>query len=168
MTSYQRKSPCGDKTILRPSHLHNGISYTGKMTFLYWIRALYFICWGTQEVDWTCTLHGNRCMEYLLTHHPDDNLISYVCPQLLAPALKLVHLGLSGNRLLEIADLRKPARMQLTVLYMNENPSPVPHQSVLDTVCARWQLSAGGVGGHLPCGWWRYRDRYNTYRRMHL
>ena len=40
-TSYQyRKSHCGDKTILRPSYLHNGISYTGKMTSLYWIRAL--------------------------------------------------------------------------------------------------------------------------------
>ena len=40
MTSYQyRKSHCGDKTILRPSYLHNGISYTGKMTNLYWIGA---------------------------------------------------------------------------------------------------------------------------------
>ena len=25
--------------ILRPSYLHNGISYTGKMTYLHWIRA---------------------------------------------------------------------------------------------------------------------------------
>ena len=41
MSSYQyRKCHCGDKTILRPSYLHNGISYTGKMTSLYWIRAL--------------------------------------------------------------------------------------------------------------------------------
>ena len=40
MTSYQyRKSHCGDKTILRPSYLHNGISYTGKMISLYWIGA---------------------------------------------------------------------------------------------------------------------------------
>ena len=40
MPSYQyRKSHCGDKTILRPSYLHNGISYTGKTTSLYWIRA---------------------------------------------------------------------------------------------------------------------------------
>ena len=30
---------CGDKTILRPSYLHNGISYTDKMTSLYWIRT---------------------------------------------------------------------------------------------------------------------------------
>ena len=40
MPSYQyRKSHCGDKRILRPSYLHNGISYTGKMASLYWIRA---------------------------------------------------------------------------------------------------------------------------------
>ena len=36
--SYQyRNSHCGYKKILRPSYLHNGISYTGKMTSLYWI-----------------------------------------------------------------------------------------------------------------------------------
>ena len=41
MSSYQyKKSQCGDKTILRPSYLHNGICYTGKIISLYWIRAL--------------------------------------------------------------------------------------------------------------------------------
>ena len=40
MTSYQyRKSHCGDKTVVRSSYLHNGISYTGKMSSLYWIGA---------------------------------------------------------------------------------------------------------------------------------
>ena len=40
ITSHQyRKSHCGDKTILRPSYLHNGISYTGKTISLYWIGA---------------------------------------------------------------------------------------------------------------------------------
>ena len=40
MSSYQyRKSHCGDKTIFRPSYLHNGISYTGKTSSVYWIRA---------------------------------------------------------------------------------------------------------------------------------
>ena len=40
-SSYQyRKSHYGDKTILRPSYLHNGISHTGKMTSLYWISPL--------------------------------------------------------------------------------------------------------------------------------
>ena len=41
MASYQyRKSHCGDKTVVRSSYLHNGISYIGKMSSLYWIRAL--------------------------------------------------------------------------------------------------------------------------------
>ena len=41
MPSYQyRKSHYGDKRIVRSSYLHNGISYTGKMTSLYWIKAL--------------------------------------------------------------------------------------------------------------------------------
>ena len=48
MLSYQyRKSHCGDKTILRSSYLHNGISYTGKMTSLYWIKLrVLFQYWG--------------------------------------------------------------------------------------------------------------------------
>ena len=38
MSSYQyRKSHCGDKTVVRSSYLHNGNSYSGKMTSLYWI-----------------------------------------------------------------------------------------------------------------------------------
>ena len=38
MSSYQyRKSRCGDKTVVRSSYLHNGISYTGKIASLYWI-----------------------------------------------------------------------------------------------------------------------------------
>ena len=47
MASFQhRKSHCGDKTILRPSYLHNGITYTGKTTSLYWIGAqLIFPFW---------------------------------------------------------------------------------------------------------------------------
>ena len=46
LSSYQyRKSHCGDKTILRPSYLHNGISYTDKMTSLCWIRAQVAWAW---------------------------------------------------------------------------------------------------------------------------
>ena len=41
MLSYQyRKSHCGDKTVVRSSYLHNGISYTGKMASLYWFSPL--------------------------------------------------------------------------------------------------------------------------------
>ena len=51
MTSYQyRKSHCGDKTILRPSYLHNGISYTGKTASLYWIGALDISSYGIDLV----------------------------------------------------------------------------------------------------------------------
>ena len=40
MPSYKyRKCHCGDKTIIRPSYLHNRISCTGKMASLYWIRS---------------------------------------------------------------------------------------------------------------------------------
>ena len=39
MPSYQyRKSHCGDKTVVRSSYLHNGISYSGKKSSLYWTR----------------------------------------------------------------------------------------------------------------------------------
>ena len=41
MAPYQyRKSHCGDKTISRSFNFHNGISYTGNRTSLYWIGAL--------------------------------------------------------------------------------------------------------------------------------
>ena len=40
MSSYQRrKFHCGDKMVVRSSYLHNGISCTGKIISLYWIRA---------------------------------------------------------------------------------------------------------------------------------
>ena len=53
MPSYlYRKSHCGDKTILRPSYLHSGISHTGKTTSLYWIRALV----SNVEPDASCDL----------------------------------------------------------------------------------------------------------------
>ena len=54
MTSYQyRKFHCGDKTILRPSYLHNRISYTGKMISLYWIRALLMTWAYPSPKSWT-------------------------------------------------------------------------------------------------------------------
>ena len=47
MSSYQyRKSHYGDKTVVRSSYLHSGISYSGKMTSLYRIRAQTAIQWA--------------------------------------------------------------------------------------------------------------------------
>ena len=41
LLTYQcRNTHCGDKMILWSSYLYNGISYTDKVTFLYWIRHL--------------------------------------------------------------------------------------------------------------------------------
>ena len=51
MSSYQcRKSHCGDKTVVRSSYLHSGISYTGKVTSLYWFdpldaKVFGWMCW---------------------------------------------------------------------------------------------------------------------------
>ena len=45
MWSYlYRKSHCGDKTVVRSSYLHNGISYTGKMASLYWTNTKSMVC----------------------------------------------------------------------------------------------------------------------------
>ena len=50
MPSYQyMKSHCGDKTVVRSSYLHNGISYTGKTASLYWIRGQ-----ESEDFTWRC------------------------------------------------------------------------------------------------------------------
>ena len=40
LIQYNRKFNSGDKTVVRSSYLHNGNSYTGKISSLYWIGAL--------------------------------------------------------------------------------------------------------------------------------
>ena len=50
MSSYPyRKSHCGDKTVVRSSYLHNGVSYTGKNISLYLIRAQYHLNQATAK-----------------------------------------------------------------------------------------------------------------------
>ena len=68
ISSYQyRKSHCGDKTVVRSSYLHNGISYTGKMISLYWIRAQIFIDSQTWPIKGKpCPIpHGHFSLKYL-------------------------------------------------------------------------------------------------------
>ena len=48
---------CCQKQILRPSYLQNGISYTGKMTSLYWIKAQVSRTWTCIYIPW----HSVRC-----------------------------------------------------------------------------------------------------------
>ena len=76
--SYQyRKSHCGDKTVVRSSYLHNGISYTGKMTSFYWISPLSDI-----DPDNMCNLHLMfRCKITSMWCHPVitlDNMFWWV------------------------------------------------------------------------------------------
>ena len=93
MSSYQyRKSYCGDKTILRPSYLHNGISYTGKTTSLYWIGALmlflpallYMSLWHNMlknnqfDTAKHQTPHNSNTMTILIWPMPDSG-ISILC-----------------------------------------------------------------------------------------
>ena len=61
-------------------------------------------------------------MEKLVTLHLEDNMISFVCPHLITLAPRLDHLGLSGNCLMEIADLRIPARTQPSTVVLSKNP----------------------------------------------
>ena len=62
MSSYQyRKSHCGDKTVVRSSYLHNGISYTGKMTSLYWFIPLDITFFRVQIARFmSCQTRGGR------------------------------------------------------------------------------------------------------------
>ena len=74
MSSYQyRKSHCGDKTILRPSYLHNGISYTDKTTSLYWIRP--------QDINRCVTDHAkSQVLAFLEDEFPLP--IPFLCRQI--------------------------------------------------------------------------------------
>ena len=79
MTSYQyRKSHCGDKTAVRSSYLYNGISYTGKMTSLYWIRAVGAISQWVPNLLF-CILSLKSIILKLQPHPPGTNeLIGYI------------------------------------------------------------------------------------------
>ena len=77
MSSYQyRKSHCGDKTVVRSSYLHNGISYMGKTISLYWIRVLMLIpecpidnrSSVVQVIAWHCK--GNKSYSCISTSLP--------------------------------------------------------------------------------------------------
>ena len=67
-----RNSNCGDKIDLWTSYLDNGISHTGMMAYLYWIRSLVItVCCCTSAITewWTisedsddrnnCSFHGS-------------------------------------------------------------------------------------------------------------
>ena len=91
MPTYRyRKSHRGDKTIFRPSYLHNGISYTGKMTSLYWIGAcnlfiyhtpLLVMCvietllWRHNECDGISNCWRRNCLLKCLFRHRSKKIL---------------------------------------------------------------------------------------------
>ena len=88
MTSYQyRKSHCGDKTILRPSYLHNGISYTGKLASLYWIGALASAMGGVTHQSWDN-------MSGVSYHQPNHCLLNHLFRHRSKKTSKLCDTGL--------------------------------------------------------------------------
>ena len=97
MSSYQyRKYHCGDKSAIKSSYLHNGISYTGEMASLYWTnprcpggssptscwsdrtqRQLFLTSCSMAEYNYLCTLQSfaacmsnyiQRVFWYVITH----------------------------------------------------------------------------------------------------
>ena len=63
MSSYQYgKSHCGDKTVVRSSYLDNGISYTGKMSSLYWISPLMSSQCSTSPILLNSRIYRQSCM----------------------------------------------------------------------------------------------------------
>ena len=67
MPSYQyRKSHCGDKTVRRPSYLHNGISYTGK-TNIFVLNQGPWALWS-QYTIWLVQKWCNSCPDLIELH----------------------------------------------------------------------------------------------------
>ena len=89
MSSYRyRISHSGDKTVVRPSFLHDGISYTGKTTSLHWFSPLDSIyAWQTYCCMITNTLSMKKNLVIYTTKYYLHILIdnNYVCDKLPSP-----------------------------------------------------------------------------------
>ena len=100
MASYQytgktlyRKFHCGDNMVVRSSYLHNGNSYTGKMSFLYWdtpleasFQTLTLTFWGRDKWLTFCRTQFQR-------HFIDENVAISI-----KISLKFVPNGPNGNK----------------------------------------------------------------------
>ena len=78
ITSYQyRKFHCGDKTVVRSSDLHNGISYTGKMVSLHWFSPQYpVIHLPAMQTTMRCRYNAVNFLQYPSKRHPTAPLLS--------------------------------------------------------------------------------------------
>ena len=106
------KTHCGDKMILRPSYLHNGISYTGKMTSLYWIRALVcvkaWILGACSTFLWTALLtHWGRephiCVGNLTIIGSDNGLSPHRRQAIIWTNAGILLIGARGTSFIDIS-----------------------------------------------------------------
>ena len=92
----------GSSKILRPSYLHNGISFTSKTTSLYWVRALLALCdplvgplgsyapysctadRGYLLPDWWCVLCLQLIADLLAAHTPENHIAQPVATDVTA------------------------------------------------------------------------------------
>ena len=113
MSSYQyRKSHCGDKTILRPSYLHNGISHTGKKTDLYWISLpwsplnISYMNWD-QMCSWSraLTQHVILIPSHLLSCACKTVILSWCWWNFLPSANQIAQIGSCDRSRIHVPDL---------------------------------------------------------------
>ena len=86
-SSYQyKKSHCWDSTVVISSYLHNGISYTGKTTSLYWINAQVLCLWRflmntdriTMLVSAEIQIKGNKCLYNMVMEITSCRTFTYI------------------------------------------------------------------------------------------
>ena len=65
---WYRKYHCGDKTVLWPSYLHNGISYTVKTTCVYWLGTLGAVAINTFEIHLQVKLAARLLNSFEIVH----------------------------------------------------------------------------------------------------
>ena len=86
-----RKSHCGDKTILRPSDLHNGIPSTGTIASLYWIRALILSVY----IEAVLTLSITRLFPVYVDNYAHGSRLIALCCEFIQVVLPC-HLGVTS------------------------------------------------------------------------
>ena len=103
MSSYQyRKSYSGDKTILQPSYLHNGVSYTDKTRSLYWIGAL-VPRWPIEKAEGSWSLPGTISLPWWRTSsfpRAEDTYVGGPKIHMYGPTISQIHIPLYPGNIL--------------------------------------------------------------------
>ena len=87
-----RKSHCGDKTVVRSSYLHNGISYAGKMSSIYWITPRSFNCIPlSPDLSEYIRLYCKGTLGYFPINELAYNYAPHCCRSFLCPSVSNFH-----------------------------------------------------------------------------